>query len=949
MQKQFHHLILGISVLPALLVLPAWGDGITNINEAYEAGTKIVYTDGSKVSLTLPELIINNKTWVDISATNGSNIYIGDENTRMVDLTGTRGIQVFYEDSLVNVKSDGLKINAVDYGLLASTGTLGIDAKNIDITSGLRAVQAQAGAIVDVVAETLNMNDAIHGVIAFGVSNVNIDASKSIDITSTQESLYVSGDGTNVNLGTKSGATKIILNGVKEAAGGDSFYSTVLAVDKGVLYLGNEKADITINGDEDTTVWAFKGGQVNINGKDVKINSTNSYSVWAQNNTTDASNPSRSNLSTVNIAADRVDITAVKGAIVAMSQGVINISGDSTISAKDAILARGDAHVTVNESGKNTVKMDGNIDFNYHDKTSKTSIDAVINVTLAGADSYWTGNTVTAYDKRPTEAKLKISNATINIKDGAVWNATTISDKTGDTNGYYYVPLNKLNINNGMVNIADTDRGITVDYANIADATFTGGMFNIGNELNVAGGTNVFDSDILGNTLTIASGAIANINGNIDVSTITLDGTMVAELNAGDDARITAETFDGNGELALTLRGDGEYRVFGNAVFASDNINVTSGIYDIVWNDGKDTITATLKSIEDIAKDNELSSESAQMVVNLTKSTSEQLNELSVLLQEQLALGNTDTVELVNDTINPETTSVVQSVTTSVQNTVASVAAGRMALPTLGRSGGDVDITAHGAWAQGLYNKSKMNDAFDGHTWGVAAGYDLTLNKHTTIGAGYAFSQSDIDATERDIDIDSHTIFVYGQYKPSQWYINTTLNYTMSKYQESGDVLGVTVDSDYDVNAFGAQIMTGYDFASGVTPEIGLRYLHVSTDDYTSSLGITNTIDDTNFLTAVLGTKYVFDIRANDNLMFRPELRYAVKMDIISDKMAATVAMPGVDAYALNAERMSRIGNEFGIGLGVVYRGLNMSVNYEIDVREDYTSQTGMVRARYNF
>ena len=93
----------------------------------------------------------------------------------------------------------------------------------------------------------------------------------------------------------------------------------------------------------------------------------------------------------------------------------------------------------------------------------------------------------------------------------------------------------------------------------------------------------------------------------------------------------------------------------------------------------------------------------------------------------------------------------------------------------------------------------------------------------------------------------------------------------------------------------------------------------------------------------------MFDIRANDNLMFRPELRYAVKMDIISDKMAATVAMPGVDAYALNAERMSRIGNEFGIGLGVVYRGLNMSVNYEIDVREDYTSQTGMVRARYNF
>ena len=42
------------------------------------------------------------------------------------------------------------------------------------------------------------------------------------------------------------------------------------------------------------------------------------------------------------------------------------------------------------------------------------------------------------------------------------------------------------------------------------------------------------------------------------------------------------------------------------------------------------------------------------------------------------------------------------------------------------------------------------------------------------------------------------------------------------------------VIADYDVNAFGGQIATGYDFASGITPEFALRYLHIGGADYTN-------------------------------------------------------------------------------------------------------------------
>ncbi len=501
----------------------------------------------------------------------------------------------------------------------------------------------------------------------------------------------------------------------------------------------------------------------------------------------------------------------------------------------------------------------------------------------------------------------------------------------------------------------DTNATLTLSGAN----TFTGNVDNTGandiynvGALTVVDGTTTIDGGIAGTgTLTIANGATLNIGSTtLTQGAVELNGTIIAALNdANDFAKFNVGAFSGTGNMNLALKSAGEYKVFDDAVFTNDNVTVESSVYDIVWNDGKDTITATLKSVEDIAKDNDLSTDAAQTVANLAETTSEKLNDLGMRVQEQLASGNADAAQDVNDAINPETTSVVQAMTTSVQNTIANVAAGRMALPTIGRNGGDMNVTARGVWAQGLYNRSKYNDRFSGDTYGVAAGFDTTINHDVTIGAGYAYNNSDIDATLRNTDIDSHTIFVYGQYKPAEWYVNGTLNYTMSKYSESGNVLGTLVDSDYDVNSFGAQVMTGYDFASGITPEFGLRYMHITTDDYTNSLGIKNHMDDNDFLTAVLGTKYTFDIRATRELMLRPELRYAVKCDIVSDKLVSTVAMPGIAAYTLDAERMSRIGNEFGVGLNMLYRGLDMSVSYEIDIREDYTSQTGMLKFRYNF
>ena len=723
--------------------------------------------------------------------------------------------------------------------------------------------------------------------------------------------------------------------------------------------------------EEDFAIWADNAGNTDAGGT-ITINAE-TVDAWgaegailSMHRTESGPNehPSRVSIvaNTINLSGNNAD---GYGIVSAMSQGIINLSGNTTITANqnannDAILARGKAQVIINKDVNKTLKMDGDMDFNFNGPTSGTGVDALVDVTLSGSGSYWNGNVVVSYDKgapKPSDAKLELTDSHLTIKNGAVWNASKITDveNGGNNGGRYYHALNYLTIDNGIVNIADTDRGLAVENANIADATFNGGKVNVGT-MNLTGGTNTFNNNVVGlndsSSLNIASDATMNIGTNsVDVKNITLDGTMLATLRDGD-AQITAGTFDGTGTLKLSLAGEGTYHVFGDSAFRKAGIDVTSSIYDLSWSDDSKDLTATIKSAGDIAEEVGIKEETAAAITGASQSTSEKLNDLAVKMQEKLAEETAEAkqeVEKAAAAIHPETKSVAQSIATSVQTTVTNLASARMAMPVAGRNGGDFDMTSGGVWAQGLYNKTKMNDNFNGYTRGIAGGIDATFNKDFTLGAGYAFNHSDIALKSRDTEIDSNTIFVYGQYKPAEWYVNAVLNYTMADYSEKGSSMGTPVTADYDGDSFGGTVATGYDFASGITPELGLRYLHVNGENYKNSLGIKNKLDSADYLTATLGTKYGFNINATKDMLFRPELRYAVKYDFLSDKSSATVAMPGVAAYTIDGDRLSRIGGEFGIGLGMKYKTLDLSINYDIDVREDYTSQTGMLKFRYNF
>lgn len=573
-----------------------------------------------------------------------------------------------------------------------------------------------------------------------------------------------------------------------------------------------------------------------------------------------------------------------------------------------------------------------------------------------------------------------------NHQGGAITNASYI----GTIDGAVFESNRTGKIGGAIANVTPQDGGVGIaEIKNIANSTFTGNIagenggaiynvergkvtlsgkntftgnmaggvgndiYNLG-KLTVSDGTTTIDGGIAGDgALTIAEGATLNIGTTtVQQKELTLDGTVGATIiGANNYGKLLAETYNGNGKVSLNVATTGTYNIFGEN--ANEYTVVDAGaIYDVTKGDNG-AITIATKNVEEIAKETGLTDIAANTVAALANADNDLANIASLNAQQALRNGDTDYVEIESAKANPVDQPVVQSVAQSVQGAVMTLAANRMAgtpsAGTMGRSGGDLSDADYGVWAQGMFNKSKFNGQFNGYTRGVSAGFDALIDKQYTIGLGYAFGHSDVHANGgRDTEIDSNSIFAYAQYKPSEWFVNAALNYTMSKYTETVDAFGVRLKSDYDTDAFGGQVMTGYDFASGLTPEIGLRYLHVTQDSYNNGLNHVSS-DDTDFLTGIAGMKYRFAIENDSVINWFPELRAAATYDFVSDKAMSTVTMPGAASYVVDGDRLSRFGGEFGIGLTAEYNGLEISLVYDLNLHKDYTSQTGMAKFRYEF
>ena len=227
------------------------------------------------------------------------------------------------------------------------------------------------------------------------------------------------------------------------------------------------------------------------------------YGIYAQNKTTTASQ-NKLPLAEINIDTDNTYINVSTGenargegnAIVAMSEGIVNINSNLEVYGDNAIVARGNSSVNINvdeEGVNNTTKLYGDINFAYDEETSGTTVDADVNINLNGKDSVWEGNTIMEWklkeDGNTTyndiKDKLSVKGCNISLSNGAQWNATQIiTTDTEGKEGSAYVALNKLTLNDGVVNL-DKMEGQTLEIENLNGEGGTVNTNSLDNKMNI--------------------------------------------------------------------------------------------------------------------------------------------------------------------------------------------------------------------------------------------------------------------------------------------------------------------------------------------------------------------------------------------------------------------------------------------------------------------------------
>lgn len=526
------------------------------------------------------------------------------------------------------------------------------------------------------------------------------------------------------------------------------------------------------------------------------------------------------------------------------------------------------------------------------------------------------------------------------------------------------------------------DAALTLDNENLKTAELvTYGTANLGVDYNSnakvgnSGTLNLASNTLTGN---VALWGNSNLVFNVD-KTKSADGSVQ---QAGGKIFGAIATYLNSGETAVINpvldfnAGNGTYQYADSISKASGELSLdltnNNVLYNVAFDESdKSVLNVAKKSSGEVASDvvsaggNAGNANTVNAWVGGNSNPSALTGASKAMAEHLNTLAQTNPGALIDavTALAPETAATVQSVSTENANQIFSAVGSRLSGGSIstggeGMSSGDGFFKRGAMWVQGLVNHSKLDDTrkakgFDADSQGIALGAEKYVNDDVKLGLGYAYTSSDIDGFLRSTDVDTHTAIAYGEYKPSNWYVNGIATYGWSDYSEKKNVAGMRVNADYDVDSIGLQALTGYDFnvnGTQLTPEAGLRYVNIRQDSYRDTSGQKVSENTSDILTGVIGAKIKKEFVFDNGMTIRPEARLAMTYDMVNDANNSVVTLANGSAYSVNGQALDRLGWEAGAGLSAdVNENVELSLGYEGKFRDHYKDHTGLINAKYKF
>lgn len=926
-----------------------------NLNINADSKLSTLFTGNEKEYTNLTSLNVNEGNTFTVDSELGVINTINVAQDAGLTVTGT-DIYTFAKES----STDDITIN----GTLTATNST-IEAGNDSDGLGNNSNILLDGATVTLTDSDIEANGNIT------IKDTNLTSNSS----GTGENGY--GIGADGDINVDGGTTKLTQSYLN--ADGD------ITINSGNITLIDSKMD-SFNGDI-----VINGGTINMNGQSIDAINGSIEMTGGELNMNNSSN-----------TGDQ-DVTFWAANGITISGGTINMNADeaSIDTFYDLLGENGEQLPKPETAGDITITGDNTI-INVNSNTAEISSEGTISIANGAQVNIAQNGALTSYNTfEIVDGDLDLGEkATLSLTDTGTINLAGKLNANVNGDGLFNVKSSSAVINGDI-----TGSNLSFEADHSLSKAINGTIGDLAS-LNVKKGTLTFDKSVasinnlnVDGTLDIGTNTItattANFNDNsklaLKIASADTFGKVNADtINIGDKTTMNVTLDNGvvaNGETAEfkvidgTMNGDFTNKIADNSRYdiewgeGSLKITGAASASDVVADAGGSTTNASTAAAWDSISSSTTAAPTTKAVANVLNTLSQHnpkayVEALTALAPDVAPAIQQTATETANQVFGAVGTRLSGGGSVSTGGKGASVGGKGHSMSGghkggqghhnghKGKSSGDNIFERAAMWVQGMFNKSELEDTsksagFDSETSGVAFGAEKFVTDDTKVGIGYAYSQTEIDGLNRTTDVDTHTAILYGEYKPSQWYVNGIATYGWSDYSEKKNVAGVNVNADYNAETFGLQAMTGYEMevnGFGITPETGLRYVHIKQDTYKDSADQKISSDDNDILTGVIGAKVNKTWELENGAYITPEVRVAATYDIVNDGSSSVVTLANGSAYTVDGEPLDEFGLEFGAGVTAeINDKVEFSVGYEGKFKEDYQDHTGMLNAKYKF
>ena len=265
-------------------------------------------------------------------------------------------------------------------------------------------------------------------------------------------------------------------------------------------------------------------------------------------------------------------------------------------------------------------------------------------------------------------------------------------------------------------------------------------------------------------------------------------------------------------------------------------------------------------------------------------------------------------------------------------------------------------------WAKTYAGRSNIeaegnSDGFNINRQGAVFGLDKKLTSKLLIGVGYGADTTKAKSRNHNDKVQTHSIFAYTQYKPSNWNLEGEIAYSDSQYKETKQSVE-NIKATYDSSDLFLKASGGYDMMlqnMTITPEVSLRYHYIERDGYQDSAGQKVDGNKMHVITPTLGMHLSTQLSLEENKVFRaatirPEAYVGIGYDIVSDRDDAFVRLNNGASYTLHGNQLDPFFVETRAGAKTSFTDdVDVGLWYLGNYRGDYQSHAGMVELKVRF